>query len=457
MANTASLVCLHGLGLSAHLFDPVAAELGDGFDVLALDLPGFGGAPAPAGTSVAATADAVVQAIVEHAPARWLLVGHSMGGKIASVVARRALDGEPGLFGFAGVVLLAGSPPSPEPMDDDQRATMLGWAADGPLSAQAARTFVDDNVGAPLPADLDALALGDLQRCSREAWVAWLERGSREDRSTEVGTLDVPALILAGGADGPLGEDGQRRCNAPVYPRAQVVTLPGAGHLLPLERPREVADAITRFWREHAGRGPAVPPGWVRAIASERVSTRTRGILAERALADDPAYRPSVLDDAQLRTLRLLAELVVPQDGGPDERIDLAARVDAQLAAGGGDGWRHDTLPPDVEAYRAALDALGDLAELGPDEQHDRLEALADGTFTDGTGTPVASSLSAAQLALWFEDARSDLALLWVAHPATMAAVGFDGYLTGAGGRRLLGWQLLGAGEREQWEPAGIA
>ena len=135
------LVCLHALGASRREFGPLAERMKGAAEVVALDLPGFGDASAGAGTSVQAMADAVTHAVAALSPMRWVLVGHSMGGKIASVVARRALAGEPGLFGPAGVVLLAGSPPSPEPMDEQRRETMLGWAASGQLDEAAARTF----------------------------------------------------------------------------------------------------------------------------------------------------------------------------------------------------------------------------------------------------------------------------------------------------------------------------
>ncbi|WP_216819810.1 alpha/beta hydrolase [Frondihabitans sp. 762G35] len=436
---------LPGLGLSARAFDRLGDALGDTFDTVALDLPGFGDAPASSGTSVDDMVGHVIRAIRRHAPTHWILVGHSMGGKMATLVAARALAGERGVFGLAGVVLLAGSPPTPEPMDDDRRAEMISWAADGPLDAEAARTFVDGNVGAPLDAEADALVVADVRRSSPEAWTAWLERGSREDRSGDVGILPVPALIVAGGSDGDLGLEAQRSLNGPVYPRAEFLTLDGAGHLLMLERTDEVAEAIRRFWHDTAGTGPVVPADVARTMASGRTSSRTRGILAGRALADDPAYRPRVLDDVQLATLRAVADRTVPQ---PGESIDLAARLDTGLADGATDGWRNVALPTDVEAYRLALDALADFPSLDPDAQDARLAAVVDETFEPPTAT-----LTAAQLALWFEDCRVDLVRLWLAHPATQALIGFDGFANGGDLVRIQGFLRLGADEKESWEP----
>lgn len=450
MNERPALFMLHALGGSARAWDGVVAALGSVFECMAIDLPGFGSAPAGLDLSVAGVADHVIDLVRKRGASRWLLVGHSMGGKVATVIASRALAGEPGLFGLAGVVLLAGSPPSPEPMEEARRQTMIDWAADGPLDDAAARAFVDANVGHALsPAD-DRLALDDLKRTSQEAWLAWLERGSREDWSAEVRRLDLPSLIVVGGADGDLGEAGQRATNAIVYPRARLHVEPGAGHLLPLERAQAVADLIASFWHQTAGIGPAVPGAFARLIASARVSRKTRAALAVRALADDAGYAPRALSPAQLHTLRSVAGRIVPQTG---PAIDLAARLDAQLAAGKGDGWRFADMPPDRVASARALNALAAFGALAEPAQDDLLSQLAAGEYVaDSTDRPD-EVLSAQQMNHWFEDLRADLVRLWLAHPATMARIGFDGFANGGDGPRQQGFERLAAGERESWEP----
>ncbi|RIY02520.1 alpha/beta fold hydrolase [Aureimonas flava] len=441
-----ALVFLHALGSSRRAFDDVAGRLADRFEVIGVDLPGFGDASPAAGTGVERMVEHVVRDIRDRLPSRWLLAGHSMGGKVASVLAARVLSGHEPLFGLAGIVLLAASPPGPEPMDEARREDMLSWVRDGrPLGPDTARRFIDANVGAPLHEAADARMREDLSRTAPEAWAAWLERGSREDWSGTVGASPLPALVLAGGADGDLGPDGQRRTNMPAYPRGTLEVLEGAGHLLPLERAEAVAEAIERFWDERAGQGPAVPPDYVRLIASPRVSARTRAIFAARILASDPVPPGGFLGDAQRATLRALAERVVPQDGPP---IDLAARVEEEVARGRGDGWRPAVLPPDREAYARALDAIDGLAALAPAERDARIAAVAEGRFREGDG-----ALTAEQMAAWFEDARTDLVRQWLAHPATMARIGFDGFANGGDGERKEGYDRLGADEREAWEP----
>ncbi|MCY0386629.1 alpha/beta fold hydrolase [Robbsia sp. Bb-Pol-6] len=446
IADRPILFMLHALGGSRAAFDPMRSALGDAFEVIAIDLPGFGDRDTRAGTTVQEMSNVVADVIRSRAAARWLLVGHSMGGKIATVVASRAMQGEQGLFGLMGVVLLAGSPPSPEPMDEARRERMIGWVEQGSLDDMAACTFIDANVGAPLAPKEQAMAVADLKRCSPHAWRAWLERGSREDWSAEVGILPWPSLIIVGSEDGDLGEAGQRETNLQVYPRAEFVTLDGAGHLLPLERSEAVAGAIARFWRDIADRAPAVPAATAQLIGSERVTRRTRALLAQRALPDAVAARSGVLTSGQLATLRAIAARVVPQ---PEPGIDLAARLDACLAEGNSDGWRFADMPCDGEAYAAALDTLSGFEAIGRSAQDQCLDAIAAGAYMTEN-----AALTPKQFRQWFEDVRNDLLRLWLSHPATAAHIGFHGFANGGDVLRPQGFDRLSSGDRDVWENA---
>lgn len=452
---------LHALGGSGTSFRGVGDRLGDDIRTVTIDLPGFGDAVRVPGYTVAEMADHVLARIAQDAAPRWLIAGHSMGGKVASLVARRAIAGDDPVFGLAGVVLLAGSPPSPEPLPDDKRREMLEWVARGPLDDAAARRFVDDNTARPLPGAADAAAIADVLRTEPAAWRHWLTDGSREDLTGTVGVLDVPAVILAGTEDADLGADAQRALHGVVYPRARLVRLPDTGHFVPQERPDEVAAEITRLCAEIDASSPTVPADWARLLAAPGIEPRVRAALAARAIADDPAYAPRALTPAQLGTLRALADVVVPQ--GPQSQtehhgtIDLAARVDRQLAAGGGDGWRPADLPPDVEAARLALDAVADsVARDAPAA----VRALIAGEL-DAPDSRPDSLLDAAGLRAWFDDARVDLVRQWLAHPASLARTGNDAYATRgasalAAGDAPRGFAVLGADLRAPWEPPDL-
>ena len=446
-----TLFCLHFLGGSAQSWRHLARRLDPHVRCVLIDLPGFGDAAALPGYAVAEMVETVAKTIRADAPRRWMLAGHSMGCKVAAVLARNAEDGAEGLGGLNGLVLVSGSPPSPEPMSDERRQMMLGWFANGDETSRAEATqFIQQASGKPLGTDAQEHAVGDVLRTNPNAWRAWLETGSREDWSEHVGVLRTPALIIAGADDADLGPQAQQSLMARHFAHSRLVAMPDTGHLLPLEWPDRLARLIEDHIRQVA-MGPAVDVSYQAFIRSGRVSSRTRGLLLARAEPDDPAYRPAAIGADQLVTLRAVLNRVLPQTG---TAIDLAARIDTNLATGVSDGWRFAALPSDADAYQAALHTLdaaagGAFATLDAAAQDDLLGRIAEGSV-EAAGSRL---LSGSQLKLWFEDLRSDAVRLYVSHPATLARMGYSGIGYGGDGEPKTGFQQVGIGEREAWEP----
>lgn len=243
-----TFVFLHALGGSAKSWDDLRPHLEPVGTCLAVDLPGFGdlaegfvaGSPHP----IDHTLNHLATGIRNDIRGPWILVGHSMGGKYASLLAARQPKG------LAGVVLIAASPPAPEPMDEARRQEMLDWVKHGPLSETDARIFIDANTAHPLRPDIEDRAIADLRRTSPAAWNEWLTRGASEDRSADMRPIEVPALILAGEEDGDLGTANQRALNLPYYPNGALRIIGGAAHLIPAERPTIVAAHILSLWRK---------------------------------------------------------------------------------------------------------------------------------------------------------------------------------------------------------------
>ncbi len=82
------VVWLHGWGRSGRDFAPAATKLAqDGFASLTLDLPGFGSSPAPEVAGGARLYAGVVATALAALGSPVVLVGHSFGGCVATVVA----------------------------------------------------------------------------------------------------------------------------------------------------------------------------------------------------------------------------------------------------------------------------------------------------------------------------------------------------------------------------------
>lgn len=442
-----TLFFLHALGASRDEWRDVIATLEPQFECVALDVPGFGTTPSAGRLDVIALTDWFCAEVADRAPPCWFAIGHSMGGKIATLAAARSRDGLLGLAGLGGVILIAASPPSPEPMDPARRAEMLAWFGSGAPQRQHAETFVDNNAASMLPPALRERAIADVLRSQPEAWAAWLLRGSRQDVADAAGTLHVPALIMAGAEDGDLGADAQRRLNLPHYPAATLECIPGAAHLLPYEAPHDVARLIT-LQVEHS-QARRLPDDFMRLLNSNRVVPRMRSRLLQRHAGPAPDAR-GVLSDGQRAVLGALAAAVL--DGQADG-LDLARRIDIALANEEGDGWRFADLPADVAAWKTGLDMLQqmDFGDLPTSGQAALLTAIARGAH------PLApdSAFSTAQLAHWFEDARATVVRTWTSLPSTFALMGYDGFAVGGDGRHSLGYTHTEADHGEDWQLRG--
>lgn len=456
MIDEPVLFCLHYLGGSARTWRPLAERLRSHARCVAIDLPGFGDEAHRPGVGVAGMADHVAARIkAEAPPGPWLIAGNSMGAKVALALARRHENGDPALAGLAGLVLLAGSPPAPEPMAEERRQAMIAWIdADPETRTREAEAFVSANVGSPLDPQVHARTVEDVLRADPQAWKAWLADGANEDWRERVGTLDVPALVVSGAQDGDLGPEAQAALTLPHLARHRHEVAPGAGHLLPLERPEMLAvlirDLITA--PPQAADAPTMPPAFAALMSSNRVNTRLRTTLRERMREPDG---PFCLRTDERATLTACLDRVLPQ-AGPGQ-IDLAGRIDARLGSGTGDGWRFAALPPDRQAYARALRTLDGAAReahgcpftaLGGSEQDALLERATSGDLPE-----IAGGLAPELMTCWFEELRGEAVRTFLAHPAGLAAIGFTGI--GAGGDdadALPGYRLTHLNERESWE-----
>ena len=440
-----TLVFLHALGSSRREWEPVCQHIGDA-PCIALDLPGFGERIDEGYADVAAMADDLADTIRRHRLTASILVGHSMGGKIATIVAARAAAGEIELAGVVGVALVAASPPSPEPMEEERRTQMIGWVDSGSIGQEDAETFVKANTASALPPERHDRAVADVQASSREAWLGWLERGSLEDWSGQVGRISIPAMIIAGSEDGDLNVDAQRQLNAPHYRHADIRVVDGAAHMIPFEQP----EALARLLADHAASlsSSILPVGFVDILSSDRVSRRTRAAMLERTRPVSDTGLP--WSEAERATVETLIAHILPEDVSTH---DLARRIEVVIVQGPGDGWRFADLPPDPEAWRQGLLTLdtltGGFTALDHQARSEWLDRIAAGGQDAAAN---AGSLSPKQMALWFQDVRAEVVRQWAALPSTMAAIGYDGFAVGGDGPRNQGYRRTGANDVEAWQ-----
>lgn len=242
-----SLVFLHYWGGSSRTWKHVCSRLAPNFHTLALDHRGWGQSDAPSMgyglADLAADAEGVIAAL--H-PKRYVLIGHSMGGKVAQLMASRRPAG------LAGLVLVAPSPPSPMILPKEAREMMAGAYA----NRETVEATIDKVLTAlPLSAEDREQVIADSLRGAPAAKLAWPRATSLEDITGQVGAIDVPTLVIAGELDRVDSPEVLRKELLPRISQAVMTVVPGTGHLSMLETPDALTPLIEHFCRSLPERG----------------------------------------------------------------------------------------------------------------------------------------------------------------------------------------------------------
>jgi pimeloyl-ACP methyl ester carboxylesterase len=213
----------------------------------------WGGLPAalPARTVIHAlptgadTMADLAQDVLAHAPPRFALAGLSMGGIVAMAVLARAPDR------VERLALLDTNPRAEAPEVQARRGPQIERALSGGLRA-VIRDEMKPNYLAEGPdraSILDlcmdmALSLGPnvFARQSRAL-------RDRPDQTAPLAAFRGPALVLMGAEDRLCPRDRHDLMHA-LMPQSRLVVIEGAGHLPPLERPKETTAALRRWLEE---------------------------------------------------------------------------------------------------------------------------------------------------------------------------------------------------------------
>ncbi|MEX1657087.1 alpha/beta hydrolase [Streptomyces pseudovenezuelae] len=234
-----TLVFLHYWGGSARTWDLVVDRLA-GRAALTVDFRGWSrsrGLDGPC--TLRRLADDTLAVLADAGVTDFVLVGHSMGGKVAQLVAATRP------VGLRGIVLVGSAPAKPAPTVTAEHREGLSHAYDSEESVAGARDHV--LTATELPEPIKSQILADSLAGTDAARLEWPLRGIAEDVCEYTRMIDVPALVVAGEHDRVEPVDVLRDHLMPYLSVADLVMIPDSGHLIPLEAPARLADAISAF------------------------------------------------------------------------------------------------------------------------------------------------------------------------------------------------------------------
>jgi pimeloyl-ACP methyl ester carboxylesterase len=226
-----AVVLLHPGWGDSRIWDQAFARLADHYRVVRYDTRGYGSSPAPAAPF---TQLGDLSAVLDQLGiTRAVLAGHSGGGGTAIGM---ALDQPQRVSAL--VLLAPGVQDYPWPHDDpfwqQIEAAFTAGDADA-LTELGLRTWA--------AASADAGATAQI----RAAVAAFFRQGEFERPDppafSRLSEIRIPAVVAVGDLEYPM-VDKCGRAIADRIPDCQVITVPGADHLLPLRAPELVVDLI---------------------------------------------------------------------------------------------------------------------------------------------------------------------------------------------------------------------
>ena len=233
------LLIAHGLFGSGRNWGVIAKRLSDRGRVVTVDMRNHAGSGWDDNHSYPAMAGDLAETIQAEGGGVWDVLGHSMGGKAAMTL---ALD-RPDLVGALVVADIAPMAYGHSQSDLIEAMRALDPSAVASRAEAGAALAVEDPVvrsfllqSLDLRAgrwrlNLDALDAG------MDDTVGW---------HSPAGTFDGPTLFLAGGESDYVPPEAREAIRA-HFPKARIARIPGAGHWLHAEKPREFEAATRAF------------------------------------------------------------------------------------------------------------------------------------------------------------------------------------------------------------------
>lgn len=245
------IVLLHGLMLSGACWTPLARALEDNYDVVMPDARGHGYSSVPdhgyCYENLAADVVSLIGALRLDTP---VLLGHSMGGMTAAVVASRQPKGLRGLI-LADPTFL--TPKRQREVHEsnvtDQHRQILNRSKEDSLAEILTRRSHRSR---------EIVELFAQARFQTSVSAFEILTPPNPDYIELINTLTIPSLLVIGDADSVVSPELAAEF-AELNPRLEVVQIAEAGHAVPYDQPERFSAVVQAFLHSVIGKNASHP------------------------------------------------------------------------------------------------------------------------------------------------------------------------------------------------------
>ena len=231
------LIFVHHFGGDSGSWQWLIKRLRKKYTCIPLNLPGFGNSKPLDSLSLGKYADWINEQIRLLEIQNYILIGHSMGGKMCLYASSITKN-----IGLRKLILIAPSPPTREPMNEMEKKRMLKH----PDKSESIQNIKKSIIRRIRPSKF-SYAVNSQLRVDNDTWKWWITDGMNEDISLLSKSSTVPVTVVCSKKDPVIPLDVIEKDVLTNLKNVELLTLGRSGHLLPLECPRKLGRLIHKI------------------------------------------------------------------------------------------------------------------------------------------------------------------------------------------------------------------
>jgi 3-oxoadipate enol-lactonase len=241
------VVFIHGIGWDHQMWLPLQKELSARYRVIVGDGRGHGRSDKPAGPyEIEQFADDWYGALMQLDVQNACVIGFSLGGRIAQAFVTRY----PEMVSALMLACTTGRRNAESKANTEKRISETLKNGGVAAARWAAKMIFAEQYAAAEPERIEEFIQwrGSMDQ---NALVETARAGARFDATDQLKTIEAPVQVVLGEADMLTKPDAVKDLWAACPAGTELIGVPGAGHMLPVEQPERFKEIVSAFLDKH--------------------------------------------------------------------------------------------------------------------------------------------------------------------------------------------------------------